>query len=134
MFRWGSERGVGGGRVAMTAITEEFLQEIARKIVEEFHPRRIVLFGSRARGEGRGDSDVDLFVEMESDLRPSERAARVGRVFGLRDWSLDLVVYTPEEVKKHRDVHGALMSIIEREGRVLYDRPSEQLHAVDRQG
>ncbi len=118
----------------MTAITEEFLQEIARKIVEEFHPRRIVLFGSRARGEGRGDSDVDLFVEMESDLRPSERAARVGRVFGLRDWSLDLVVYTPEEVKKHRDVHGALMSIIEREGRVLYDRPSEQLHAVDRQG
>ena len=40
------------------------IEEIARKIVEAFRPRRIVMFGSRARGDSRPDSDLDLMVEM----------------------------------------------------------------------
>jgi predicted nucleotidyltransferase len=102
------------------------VEEIASKIVEKFNPKRIVLFGSHARGEATDDSDVDLFVEMESDRRPPERAIEVNAMFGLRPWPLDVVVYTPAEVERLRNVRGTLLSVIEAEGEVLYERPSEQ--------
>ena len=104
------------------SIPAERLQEITRRIAERFRPRRIVLFGSYARGEAGPESDLDLFVEMESDRRPPERAAEVAALFRLRRWPLDVVVYTPQEVEQLRGVRGTLLSIIEREGRVLYER------------
>jgi uncharacterized protein len=99
------------------------VEEIASRIVEKFDPVRIVLFGSHARGEASSDSDVDLFVEMESDRKPPERAIAVNAVFGLRPWSLDVVVYTPDEVQRMKKVRGSLLAIIETEGVVLYERP-----------
>jgi len=99
------------------------LEEIAATIVEKFKPVRVVLFGSHARGEARDDSDLDLFVEMETQHRPPERAIEVSAVFGLRPWPLDVVVYTPAEVRRLRRVRGTLLSVIEKEGVVLYERP-----------
>ena len=99
------------------------LEEIAAKIVERFQPVRVVLFGSHARGEAGANSDVDLFVEMETEQRPPERAIEVSAIFGLRPWPLDVVVYTPSEVARLRGVRGTLLSIIEEEGELLYERP-----------
>jgi len=98
------------------------LQDITSTILKKFKPKRVVLFGSHARGEAGEDSDLDLFVEMESDRRPPERAIEVSAVFGLRPWSLDVVVYTPAEVARLKKVPGTLLSIIEAEGEVLYER------------
>jgi predicted nucleotidyltransferase len=100
----------------------KLLEQITQTIVDRFHPRRIVLFGSHARGEASADSDLDLFVEMESAASPPERAVQVSAVFGLRPWPLDLVVYTPEEVERLRGINGTLLSAIEAEGKVLYER------------
>lgn len=100
---------------------EEILESLTRLLVERFGARRVVLFGSRARGESRADSDFDVFVEMETSERPPERNARILSASGLRPWSLDLVVYTPEEVRRVRQVPGTLLSMIELEGRVLHD-------------
>jgi len=109
-------------RPAMKVPTdEEILRDVTRLLVERFGARRVVLFGSRARGDARGDSDFDLFVEMETSDRPPERNARIITAIGLRPWSLDLVVYTPEEVRRVRRLPGTLLSIIEEEGRVLHD-------------
>lgn len=98
------------------------LDEIVRKIVDAFHPRRIVLFGSRARDEAGPDSDVDLMVEMESDASPPERAVAVSRLFRPRTWPMDLFVYTPDEARRFGRIGGTLMSTINAEGRVLYER------------
>ena len=98
------------------------LKEITRAIVERFNPRRVVVFGSHARGEAGPDSDLDLFIEMETDQRPPERAIAVSSIFGLRTWPLDVVVYTPEEVRRLRNVKGTLLSTIESEGKVLHAR------------
>ena len=76
--------------------------EIARKIAEAFRPRRIVMFGSRAKGNTSADSDLDLMVEMETQEPPAERARMIDALFGLRRWAMDLVVYTPEEVEEQR--------------------------------
>jgi predicted nucleotidyltransferase len=100
----------------------ELLTHITQTIVEKFHPKRIVLFGSSARGDTREGSDLDVFIEMESDLRPPERAVEVSAVFGLRSWPLDLIVYTSEEVQRLQGKPGTLLSVIEKEGRVLYER------------
>jgi uncharacterized protein len=100
----------------------QHLEQIAATIVERFKPVRVVLFGSHARGEATDGSDVDLFVEMESDRRPPERSIEVSAVFGIRPWSLDVVVYTPAEVKRLRNIRGTLLATIEAEGEVLYER------------
>ena len=99
------------------------LEQVTRTIVERFHPKRIVLFGSHARGDAGTDSDLDVFIEMQASRRPPERAIEVSAAFGLRPWPLDVVVYTPEEVQRLRGVSGTLLSVIEKEGKVLYEQP-----------
>jgi len=100
----------------------EPVDSIVATIVARANPRRVVLFGSRARGSARPDSDVDLFVELETDRRPPERIAELAALFPLHPWSLDLVVYTPDEVRRLAGVHGTLLSVIEAEGKVLFER------------
>ena len=98
------------------------LESIAATIVERFNPIRIIVFGSHARREQAEDSDLDLFVEMETDRRPPERSIEIGSVFGLRTWPLDVLVYTPAEVERLRKTKGSFLSVIEAEGEVLYER------------
>jgi predicted nucleotidyltransferase len=99
----------------------DILEQVTKTIVDRFHPRRIILFGSRARGDARPDSDIDLFIEMESSRTPPERAIEVSAVFGLHSWPLDVVVYTPEEAKRLRGRPGTLLTLVEKEGRVLHE-------------
>jgi predicted nucleotidyltransferase len=106
-------------------VNQALVDDIVRKIVERFHPRRIVLFGSLARGQGGPASDIDLFIEMSSDKIPPERAIEIDQIFGLRNWAMDLIVYTPEEVQKLRGIHGTLLATIEQEGKTLYEQPSK---------
>jgi predicted nucleotidyltransferase len=103
-------------------VDSQLLFDICRTLVERCNPRRIVLFGSRARRDARADSDIDLFVEMETDRSPPERAVEVSALFGLHPWSLDVVVYTPAEVARLRGVSGTLLAEVESEGEVLYER------------
>lgn len=99
------------------------LDHVTHAIVQRFHPKRIVVFGSHARGEAGPGSDLDLFIEMDTPRRPPERAIEVSELFGLRPWPMDIVVYTPEEVRRLRHVNGTLLSVIEKEGKVLYEQP-----------
>ncbi len=105
----------------MTHVT--LLEQVTCTIVEQFHPKRIVLFGSHARGDAGSNSDLDVFIEMQTSRRPPERAIEVSAAFGLRPWPLDVVVYTPEEVQRLRGVSGTLLSVIEKKGKVLYEQP-----------
>ena len=112
------------GEVALTGVEmeqRELLEHVTRTIVEKFHPHRVILFGSRARGDARPDSDIDLLIEMETTQTPPERAIEISAAFGLRPWPLDVLVYTPEEVKRLHGVAGTLLSVIEREGKILYE-------------
>ncbi|MDP6124687.1 MAG: nucleotidyltransferase domain-containing protein [Candidatus Latescibacteria bacterium] len=65
-------------------VTPELIDFVVEMIVENFQPDRIVLFGSHARSECTPDSDVDLFVEMETDKPPTLRSIEISDLFGLR--------------------------------------------------
>jgi len=101
---------------------EPSLEQISRRIVAAFGPRRIALFGSRARGDAGIDSDIDLLIEMPSELPAAERIRAIDRLFTPRTWPLDLVVLTPEEAAAQRSSRNSLVRTAEREGKVLYER------------
>jgi hypothetical protein len=112
-------------RIEHPCIDEALIAKIVRKIVEAFNPRRVILFGTRARGNPQAFSDVDLLVEMEAlaDQPRWERRIHVDELFGLRWWPMDILVYTPEELAQRRNSLASIASVIEREGKVLYERP-----------
>jgi predicted nucleotidyltransferase len=103
-------------------INEALIREITERIVKAFNPKRVILFGSQARGDAKPDSDLDLMVEMETDLDFYARIPPITKIFGFRKWSMDLIVFTPSEVAQDKNVNGTLVNLIEREGRTLYER------------
>ena len=108
--------------ITQEPITDELVQEITRKIVQSFHPNRIIAFGSYARGEQKPDSDLDLVIEMESDEPFYQRGLGFAALFRDRRWAMDLLVYTPREFRELSRVFGSLPYSIERKGKVLYER------------
>ena len=92
------------------------------RIVEQFQPVRILLFGSRARDDARESSDVDLLVVMSSV--PDKRQAAIEIRRSLKDLpiSKDIVVATPEEINRQRRVVGTVIRAATREGVTVYER------------
>ncbi len=100
----------------------ETIEQVVRSIVATFDPERIILFGSRARDDARPDSDLDLLIEMETDLPRREQIRRIHRAFDPYPCSMDIIVYTPAEMNKWRKAAASLVSTVLREGKVLYER------------
>jgi uncharacterized protein len=98
------------------------IQEMVRRIVEDFHPERVVLFGSYARGTEGPDSDVDLLVVLPVLGKRLNLAVQIrGRLHGL-GLAKDIVIATPEEWVKQRDIAGTLIRTVHEEGKTLYER------------
>ena len=104
-------------------VSEEKIREVADKIVKEYQPEKIILFGSYAWGEPDENSDVDLFVVKESDKGKLDRERELRRKLFNYDFPpMDLLVYTPEELKKRLGIKDIFVSIIINNGKVLYER------------
>lgn len=102
--------------------TKKLLSEMVKRIREATNPERIVLFGSRARGTARADSDYDLLVIKESDEPRYKRSAPLYTRLADLPVEVEIVVYTPEEVRDWSQVPQAFVSTALREGKVLYER------------
>ena len=104
------------------AVDETVLAEIVRRLVEAVDPDRIILFGSRARGDDRPDSDVDLMMIKASDDPSHRRAIPAYQALSGLGVSKDVLWYTPEEVEDWAGVRNHVISRALREGRVLYEK------------
>jgi predicted nucleotidyltransferase len=103
------------------ALRPELLQEIVERLVEEFHPERIILFGSHAWGTPSPDSDVDLLVVVPaSSQTATERATRAHRALRGIGVPKDILVRTHEEIERYRVVPASLEAEILERGRPLY--------------
>ncbi len=112
----------------MTAQVSSILDEMTRRLVAEFQPRQIYLFGSHAWGQPNEDSDVDLFVIVpESNQSPLERGLKARQC--LRDLRVpkDILVETQAEVDWASRVYASLESEILERGVRLYDGLSTAL-------
>ena len=115
------------GSLGMEPVTEELLGRMVRLIVDEVDPEKVILFGSRGRGDATPESDVDLVVieaspfdETRSRLREEARLYRV--LAGVRVRK-DILVYSAEDVEYWRESLNYVLARALREGRVLYERP-----------
>ncbi len=104
------------------AVTESLLQEITKRVVENFNPDKIILFGSYAAGTSHAESDIDLLVIMQSEGSSIQRAANVKKVCRPRFVPMDVLVKTPEEVARQLQQGNLFLQQILAEGRVLYER------------
>jgi predicted nucleotidyltransferase len=110
----------------MTAVTEQILDEMVQIIVRELDPEQVYLFGSRARGNARPDSDVDLLiVEQEPPSRPGSRwgkMVQLSKLLGRFHVSNDVLIYSRPEVEKWRPSTNHVVARALREGKLLYER------------
>ncbi len=93
------------------------LKEIVSKLVAEFRPLKIFLFGSRARGNATIDSDYDLLLIVDkSDLNQIKRMQKAGRILWDCDSSVDTFVYTMEEYDLWKHEFSSIPHTVETEG------------------
>jgi predicted nucleotidyltransferase len=103
-------------------IPQETIDGVVRAIVENFSPEKIIMFGSYATGNPSPDSDLDFLVVMESDQPRLKRATPLRLLFRPTPCAMDILVYTPEEVKKWNGTVNHIVTQAFKSGRVLYER------------
>ena len=102
------------------------------RLVAEFHPEQIWLFGSYAWGEPDEHSDLDfLVVVAESDASPLKRAQRAHHCLGGLSMAKDVLVKTRAEFAPFCDVLPSLTYRITHEGRLLYGSLCARASAAD---
>lgn len=105
----------------MKTLDDSLLRTATQRLVAEFQPEQVWLFGSHAWGEPHADSDVDLLVVIsysdETPIRRSQRAHRCLR--GLR-MPKDVLVETRQEVDRVKELKTSLENTILSRGRRLY--------------
>lgn len=95
---------------------------MVQKIVLGFHPERVILFGSHARGDAGPDSDIDLLVVMP--VQGPKRNARLAIRKALRDVDapVEIFVSTPDEFAWRQAIVGTVEYPAAKQGKVLYAR------------
>ena len=111
-----------GGMMRGEEMVADKIDAMVQRLVERFDPDKIILFGSHARGTARPDSDVDLLVVMP--VTGSKRKKQIELRCALHDIRIakDIIVVTPDEVERRRNIVGTIIRPALREGKVLYAR------------
>src|SRR6266571_1486461 len=122
-FPFPPERLYDGADIPMRVI-----RRYARAIAEEFHPDRIILFGSYAYGTPNEDSDVDLLVVMNQN-----QSVRI-RYRLAAPFPLDLIIRTPKEMKWRLEEGESFLTTIVSQGKVLYEKDDERVGQEGRGG
>ncbi|HEX8947492.1 MAG TPA: nucleotidyltransferase domain-containing protein [Dissulfurispiraceae bacterium] len=101
---------------------EAHLKEAVKRIIENFNPEKIILFGSYAHGQPTADSDMDLMVIMKTEVSPHKRAVPLRKVLKGIGIPKDIIVKTPEEFDRFKDIIGTIVYPAAHKGKVLYER------------
>ncbi len=103
-----------------TFAEQSVLDRMVERIVEAVQPRRVILFGSAARGQLGPHSDLDLLVVMPDGVHRRQTAQRLYRALAGLGVSKDLVVVTESDVRQFSDEPSLVICPALREGKELY--------------
>ncbi|MBA4380395.1 MAG: nucleotidyltransferase domain-containing protein [Anaerolinea sp.] len=98
------------------------MPKAVERIAQALKPEKIILFGSYAYGSPTPDSDVDLLVIMETNDSQKERYLSVARLLRPRQFPVDIIVKTPQEIEAALKTNSFFTREIFTKGVVLYER------------
>jgi uncharacterized protein len=107
-------------------ISKASIQQFVDRVVAEFRPHKVILFGSYAYGSPREDSDVDLMVVMPYEGSSAQAATRV-RLACPREFPMDLMVRSPKEVRQRIRLGDGFMKEVTSKGIVLHEAGNERV-------
>ncbi|NQU82504.1 MAG: nucleotidyltransferase domain-containing protein [Parcubacteria group bacterium] len=100
--------------------TKQEIRKIRDQIVKKYKPEKIILYGSFAYGNPHKDSDVDLLVIKKTKKARTKRHLEIDRMLLDRTMPLDILVYTPAEIKKRLLLGDFFIKDIIMQGKILY--------------
>ena len=103
-------------------IAQKQIDEVVKRIVDNYNPEKVILFGSYAYGSPGRDSDLDLLIVKDSDIPRYKRGRGVRKYLSGMKIAIDLIVYTNEEIRKWKNVKTAFITGVMEKGKVLYER------------
>jgi uncharacterized protein len=106
------------------------IRRFARDVAERFQPDKIILFGSYAYGTPHADSDVDILVVMPA-RNQIDQAVRIELVCD-PPFPLDIIVYTPKNMKWRLEEGESFLTEVVSKGKVLYEKINEGMGAKGR--
>jgi len=119
----------------MITVTDRLLTDIVEVLVKAGDPERVILFGSRGRGDHHRDSDVDLLIVQSEpfDRTRSRRKeiARLSQLLARFPVSIDILLFSRDEVEYWCGSLNNVVARALREGKVLYERPDAGASLVD---
>jgi len=102
-------------------VDERCIAKLSERIVREFQPERIILFGSYAYGQPRPDSDVDLLVVLPFEGKAFRKSVEIlNRISP--EFSVDLLARRPEDTARRYAEGDPLIREALDHGKVLYER------------
>lgn len=105
----------------MTTNTKQQVNQIINSICS-FKPEKIILFGSRAWGKPKKDSDFDLFIIKKTKENSAKRTYKVRQCLNDINESFDILVFTPQEIQKRIAINDFFIQDILSKGKVIYER------------
>jgi predicted nucleotidyltransferase len=105
-----------------SAEIQPILDRIVKKIAENSTAEKIILFGSWATGAATDDSDLDLLIVMNTRGSKRQEAIKVDLLLEGIPLPTDVVVVTPADIEKYRNLPGTIIRQALQEGKVLYER------------
>lgn len=101
--------------------TDSLITEIVKRLVASAHPRKVILFGSYARGNPGPDSDIDILVIEDTVQSRFKEMVRLRRTLRGIPIPIDVLVISKEEFEARAQVPSTVYYWVNREGRVLYE-------------
>ncbi len=103
--------------------TRKVIQTMVQKLITDYSPQKMILFGSHAYGSPGPDSDIDLLIVKETSERFIDRWVTVQRILtGLHpSIPVETLVLTPQEINARLAVGDQFIEEIIEKGEILYD-------------
>jgi HEPN domain-containing protein/predicted nucleotidyltransferase len=99
------------------------IDDVVNRLIEQYKPEKVILYGSCSKsGIPEKGSDVDLLVVKDTDRRLIDRLIEVESLLSDRTLPLDIMVYTPEEMRRLFSLGSPFIEEVLEKGRLLYMR------------